>query len=201
MNRKRAVRRTVTAGLVGRPANARSTSSVTVPSCAPSPGTMLNEAGNVRSRTASLFCQPRRSGCIDVEAPRDTVARIEVTRSGASVSTSTITNVAGDAHALAISATAARMSAPIDRCAVRDSDGPRTNASYANGGHESFEPPIASVQRAELVRKGITASTNRAAASTCAKCDASSSHSNRAPGRSTRSRSPTIGGTIGSRRA
>ena len=50
-------------------------------------------------------------------------------------------------------------------------------------------------------RNGVIASSTASGRSTCAKCDASSSHTNDAPGTSACSRGPTDGGTIGSRRA
>lgn len=56
-----------------------------------------------------------------------------------------------------------------------------------------------SAQRAS--RNGSATSRKRSVASTCAKCEPSSSHTSGAPGTIAAIRSPTAGGTIGSRRA
>ncbi len=89
------MRRAVTVGDPLTPANVSSSCSVTVPSLGPPPGTMLNVAGNVKSRVDPVRGQSYASGCVEAEPPRDTSAIIDTTRPGASVSTTTITNVAG----------------------------------------------------------------------------------------------------------
>jgi hypothetical protein len=96
VNRNRAVRCAVDVGCpVTAAANCSCTCSVTTSSCGPVPGTIANDAGNRKSFAAPVRVHEWTSGCADCAAPRDVSARIDNTRVGESVSTTTSTSVAG----------------------------------------------------------------------------------------------------------